>query len=92
MKFSLPMIDALLASGDLRECVACFQMSSDCQNLVTTRSGFQADAKPGEIAHIESMSPEEWVCGHCGAKNIHTDSTLIAKAYPKRHQSQMVWP
>lgn len=92
MKLNLPIIDALMASGDLRECVACFQLSTDSKNLVTTRSGFRLDANPGEIAHIEYMSAEEWECGHCGVKNANIDLTFIAKAYPKRHESHWVLP
>lgn len=92
MKLNQPMIDTLLESGNLKQCAACGELSADSWNLVTTRSQFRLDAKPGEIAHVGAASCWEWVCGHCRASNVNVDDPILAEVYTHRDYSQEVSP
>jgi len=90
MKLNQPLIDTLLESGDLKQCAACGELSADSWNLVTAKSDFSRDAKPGEIGHIGAASCFEWACGHCGANNVYVDAPILAEVYTHRDYSQEV--
>jgi hypothetical protein len=62
-------IEALIESGHLLECKECLELSTRVFNLVTARSGFYGDAKPGEIAYVSKREQTSWTCRHCRAEN-----------------------
>ena len=93
MKMNRKMIEALIESGDLLECSQCLELSSYNSNLVTARSTFRLDAKPGEIAHVGASSCHEWECGHCGANNVDIGSPILAEVYTHRdYSTEMMIP